>query len=53
MYSTLLQHYLQKHITQDVRKPDGFDVNDDMFQLLTCCKSNIKMLIMTRNSSNN
>ncbi len=35
MYSTLLQHYLQKHITQDVRKPVGFDVNDDMFQLLT------------------
>jgi hypothetical protein len=38
MYSTLLQHYLQKHITQDARKPDGFDENDDMFQLLTCCK---------------
>lgn len=38
MYSTLLQHYLQKHITQDVRKPDGFDENDDMFQLLTCHK---------------
>jgi len=38
MYSTLLQHYLQKHITQDARKPNGFDENDDMFQLLTCCK---------------
>ena len=33
MYSTLLQHYLQKHITQDVRKPDGLDENDDLFQL--------------------
>jgi len=40
MYSTLLQHYLQKHITQDARKPSGFDENDDMFQLLTCCKYN-------------
>jgi len=36
MYSTLLQHYLQKHITQDVRKPVGLDENDDLFQLYTC-----------------
>ena len=39
MYSTLLQHYLQKHITQDVRNLQGFDGNDHVFQLLTWCKS--------------
>ena len=44
MYSTLLQHYLQKHITQDARKPNGFDENDDMFQLLTCCKDKKTLL---------
>jgi len=44
MYSTLLQHYLQKHITQDARKPNGFDENDDMFQLLTCCKDRKSLL---------
>lgn len=32
MYSTLLQHYLQKHIIQDARKPDGFDEIDELFQ---------------------
>jgi len=42
MYSTLLQHYLQKHITLDVRKPRGYDAND-MFQLLTCHKCKQKL----------
>ena len=35
MYSTLLQHYLQKHIIQDAPKPYDFDVVEDMFQFLT------------------